>query len=388
MSDARARALVALALCAAITLALSSSHLRRPLYLLPPPLTKREPAYSLPRTDSCADQLGSGNWTRLPVPASCSEETATEFATCSGAAAARQWRFGPRAARCGARRADAVSARALLAGARIAFVGDSVARSMHAALLRLAGSADQQVALYHSDFEHALPGGGRASFFWRPLPANATALLSSWAAAQAQQARQAPDNATARLASRAAAQPSVAASPAASGGSAASAAGEPPLQSQQLPELVVLSVVLWHLLHERSPAALGRELARLAAAATSLLGQPHGGRPPLLVLLPGPELFPNRMRAPAKRAHMAPASLDDYNRQLAIAPGGLLRSGRPPGPFALLDVHALTHACGEECSVDGVHSGDAVYDAALQVLLSLYRLEGGAQPAAVQGPGP
>ena len=34
-------------------------------------------------------------------------------------------------------------------------------------------------------------------------------------------------------------------------------------------------------------------------------------------------------------------------------------------------------ACGEECSVDGVHSVDAVYDAALQVLLGMYRLEGG-----------
>lgn len=65
-------------------------------------------------------------------------------------------------------------------------------------------------------------------------------------------------------------------------------------------------------------------------------------------------------------------------RPCSPAQAGLLVPG---GPLALLDLLPLTLSCGEECSVDGVHSQPEVYDAALQLLLSLDAL-GAAQGTA------
>lgn len=69
---------------------------------------------------------------------SCANDTRAEFATCADTPQ-RHWRFGGAAARCGALRRSAVDARALLAGQRLVFAGDSIARNLYGATLRLLG---------------------------------------------------------------------------------------------------------------------------------------------------------------------------------------------------------------------------------------------------------
>lgn len=66
---------------------------------------------------------------------------------------------------------------------------------------------------------------------------------------------------------------------------------------------------------------------------------------------------------------MTPANVDAYNQGLAGS-GALA----PQGPFHLLDLFSLTRECGEECSVDGIHSEPALYDTAVQLVLSMLRV--------------
>ena len=62
--------------------------------------------------------------------------------------------------------------------------GDSIARSLYAALLRLFDddetSDTRRVAYGHQSFEYTLPGDIRASFIWAPYTANVTEQLRTW----------------------------------------------------------------------------------------------------------------------------------------------------------------------------------------------------------------
>lgn len=75
----------------------------------------------------------------LCPPARCANATAAEFATCADTPQ-RHWRFGEAARACGAHRYSAAEARRLLAGQLLVFAGDSIARNLYGATLRLLGT--------------------------------------------------------------------------------------------------------------------------------------------------------------------------------------------------------------------------------------------------------
>ncbi len=74
----------------------------------------------------------------LPL-CSCTNATAAEFGTC-GDTPQRHWHFSEAAQACGTRRFSAAAARQLLAGQLLVFAGDSIARSLYGATLRLLGT--------------------------------------------------------------------------------------------------------------------------------------------------------------------------------------------------------------------------------------------------------
>ncbi|PRW33305.1 hypothetical protein C2E21_7895 [Chlorella sorokiniana] len=298
------------------------------------------------------------------------------------------------------------AARQMLGGRLLVFAGDSIARNLYGATLRLLGTPGQDIVVGHQDFAHELEGGISLQFFWAPYPANLTAVLGRLATGQAevpasrrllddgqlppeqqaaaQQAGQVGKTPTAQQQGEAAVAGGT--SNAASEGqqqqqeqpqqqeqqqqqerpeaAAAEAATEPSQQAHQpakRPALVTLSGTLWHLLHmtaaddfEAQLGSLGRVAAALAASAADQAGgssSSGGGTSPRLVLASGTEMFPNRMKTVQKQHSMTSQNLDAYNR--AMQQAGLLA---PAGPFALLDLLPLTQHCGEECSTDGVHS--------------------------------
>ncbi|GAB4823603.1 hypothetical protein N2152v2_010649 [Parachlorella kessleri] len=282
--------------------------------------TVRSSFFSLPRTDDCSIRVQEGRWTDWPLPASCADSN-SGYGTC-GATAVRRWAYSPQAIRCGARRYDHTAIQGLLLGKRVAFVGDSVTRLLCGALLRASGSQGQVVKLKHQDFEYQLEGDIVASFLWRPFPRNVTEQYKEWEIAKT------------------------------------------------APDVVISSVSLWHMLHTTNASAFGSEMAALKGAAQAYSGMV--GSRSVLLLGSTTETFTNRQPTARKRKNMTPGQVDAYNE--ALAKQGLLQ---PEGPFRLLDMFALTQGCGEECSLDGIHSVDAVYDTALQLMLNIYRLSEG-----------
>lgn len=268
----------------------------------------------------------------------------------------------------------------------------------------------------HQDFEHALPGGARASFFWRPYPANLSALLQDWP-------------------------------PAGSGGSGSGSNSSSGAEARP-PDLVLLGASLWHLLHVADAGDYSAQLRGTAAAGEAFLlrqkqlqgggggdagaggGGDAGTAQPLILLASTTEVYPNLLPSEEKRRAMTPGGVDAHNRAIAE----VLAAG---GPLQLLDLFGLTHGeralgagrcaerwalaagaycsdacpekgerghklcrertgvpegkaaaaevdrpslrggagagCGEECSLDGVHSLDSLYDAAVQLLLGMLR---------------
>lgn len=341
---------------------------------------------------ACLYKLGLGTWTDQALDVPCTLATAASFASCGGGPQ-RRWHFAPEAAACGARRYERRAAQRLLAGARLVFAGDSIARHLYGALLRLAGGPGQEIPTKaHADFNHTLVvergqeqlpgassnGGIQTFFYWRPYPANLTGLLAEWRNAS-------------------------------SGGNAS--------RMTATPHAAVLSASLWHMLHVRNATEFGQALHELLPAANALVkgnsssssGDSSGGSsdgrskgltagPPRLVLALSTDTFPAKMSTPLKQQNMQPSAVMEYNSALLVGDGGSLWAAEtgagancsapplpllaPAGPFLHLDMYSITHTCGEGCTIDGVHSQPEVYDAALQVLLSIWAAERPAvQPA-------
>lgn len=239
--------------------------------------------------------------------------SAQEQYALSGAVAVRRWEWHAAARACGARHLDLAAIRSTLAGKWVAFVGDSIARNMCAALMRgLDAPPSAFVFDRHADFERALDPGVKLTFHWSPFPENTTALFTGWRRAKK-------------------------------------------------PDVVVVTTALWHILHIGDAVRYERELRTLAAAAGAMLPKRGGGAPasPLLMVASATEVHPGRMTTPEKRASMTPAAVDAYNAALA-ASGALAAVGGQGGSFGLLDLFQITHGegwvAGDGCaSVDLRH---------------------------------
>jgi len=220
-----------------------------------------------------------------------------------------------------------------------------------------APAAAQQIVFGHQNFEYVLPGNIRATFLWAPYGANLTAHFREWCAAR-------PDLFWPRVWGYAAASAAWPLARRVRGIATESARpgvrgrGEGPV----VPDAIVLSAGLWHMLHVTDVTGFAAELARLKAAALGLLAQAvqvPGARPlPCVCCVPlaalfrhaaarqAPpisyfsisEVYPPKLKTEEKRQHLTPAGVDAYN--LAIATRAVLA---PAGPLHLVDIHGLTH---------------------------------------------
>ncbi|KAL4439864.1 hypothetical protein ABPG75_002865 [Micractinium tetrahymenae] len=203
-----------------------------PLFLVRPPITRRGAGFHEFKGTDCTHALAQGAWTDAFQSVSCTNDTRSEFATC-GDTPQRHWRFAGEAQRCGARRLAAADARQLLAGQRLVFAGDSIARNLYGAALRLLGQPGQDIVVGHADFQHELEGGISLQFFWAPYPQNLTAVLGQLAAEGARNGEQQQQPHQQQQQQRRAAE----AAAAAAGEEAADAAAEAQLQAEVDKEL-------------------------------------------------------------------------------------------------------------------------------------------------------
>ncbi|XP_062205092.1 protein ALTERED XYLOGLUCAN 9-like [Phragmites australis] len=248
-----------------------------------------------------------------------------------GGGAGRSWSWPPTlASTCGFARLSRDEASLLLNGSWVMVAGDSQARLLVLALLRLlldpvaAAATEPELFRRHSDYRTAVPSRGiSVDFVWAPFESNLTRLLRE----------------DLRLAPR-------------------------------VPDVLVLGSGLWHMLHVTDAARYGDALASIAGA-TSSLRSPLPVPPPHMFWLGLPRLVNHMLNTDAKKAHMNGTMLRAYDRE--VDRRGVLR--RDGGPFRLLDVGKLIQGCGQQCTADGMHYDGEVYDAVLHIMLNALVIE-------------
>jgi hypothetical protein len=168
----------------------------------------------------------------------------------------------------------------------------------------------------HADFEYELPCGIQASFYWAPYADNVTSLLADWTEAATE-------------------------------------------QQQRRPDIILLGTALWHMLYIGSPSDYGRRLLGVVAALHALSGSPSKAPPLEAFWLSVTSVVPSKLKTDQKRQMMTPANVAGYN-------DAIRRSG-VASKATLIDMHSLSASCGALCTEDGIHYGNATYDAVIQV---------------------
>lgn len=202
----------------------------------------------------------------------------------------------------------------------VAFVGDSIARNVLVSFLEATGS-DRSKLLFerHQDFEHVSNTSGiRSTLYWAPYPNNATQVLASF----------------------------------------------PPGQK---PDLIVLSVSLWHVLHLHDEVLYRSDVKQLVAGCQDFIWGPSESAAPLVVLN-APKVFSTLLTDPDKKRFMTEKRIDVYNQILEeefcieVRQDSTFRGKDPTvKKVSIVDVYQATSSCGPQCSVDGIHSNDDVY---------------------------
>ena len=310
------------------------------------------------RARCLSGDLGRGDWVAC-------DRAAHAVAGCdpAGVGGDRAWEFSPEAReRCEASKIDRDELASMLAGETVAVVGDSAARMVYAAILRLVAKDPDAWRLdtsqKHRDWTHPLAADGAvAKFAWAPFAQNVTSRVRDLF----------EDD------------------------------------GRRPPAALVMGAALWHELHVDDAGEYGAALANLAAelaspnSAGKMLGAGESRRGALAGAEGGAEegaegggagksgtrtvafwLTPSRT-VPAKfadgrkRARMTPENGDAFARVAASSP--LFERVAPTGRTFVVpvDLGAITASCGEECTEDGIHYAPASYDAAAQIIANALR---------------
>jgi hypothetical protein len=224
---------------------------------------------------------------------------------------------------------------------------------MYISFLNLLGGQPLNIDKAHEDFERTIPLGHhpsfssssmelRATFHWKAYPENITELISAndWSINGNNSNNDINKN------------------------------------NSKKPDWIVLSASLWHMLHIQSAERYTQDIGQLVKAmqhfydikdsnTPSSSPPPSSSSPGIVIMTNCPETYPNKMTTAAKKAAMTPSDVDKYNAALEKS---ILSS---EDMITLLDIHAVTYLCGEECSVDGIHSCFDVYDTVIQITLAM-----------------
>lgn len=144
-----------------------------------------------------------------------------------------------------------------------------------------------------------------------------------------------------------------------------------------LPDLIVLGAGLWDMLHITNDTDYVQGLSELREAITATRqsvalmksGAVETQDVPHVFWVNIPTLIPHLLNTEAKRTRMTTKKCWAYNE--AVQRSRILY---PEGPAMLIDMRNLSSRCGEECTADGMHYNDAVYQAAAQIALNALKM--------------
>lgn len=295
-----------------------------PIYITRPPVTRRDGYYNVKDWiggSMCSGLLNNGSWTRSPVSVSGNCGMSTRYAGC-GLVSERRWKWSAYAAAKGAKHMGTSQIRDVLRSKWVAFVGDSIARKVLIGLLESLEVAPNQMQFdRHSDYEYKTESV-HMTFHWTPFPGNVTQVLREWK----------------------------------SNG------------KDRVPDVVVVSVGLWHILYIHDEKDFKEQISHVGKEFAAVSKKKKGGIQGVWATIP--EIHHDKLKTLQKRREMLPNRTDAYNKAIVEESSVLKTKG---GSFEVLDIFDITHDCGSECSMDGIHSKSTVYMAMAQILVNILR---------------
>ncbi|KAI3794396.1 hypothetical protein L1987_37027 [Smallanthus sonchifolius] len=231
----------------------------------------------------------------------------------------------------------------LLNGSWVVVAGDSQARLFMVALLDLVLGVDEMEKIHddlfkrHSDYHLIVEEIGlKLDFLWSPYVTNLTGVVTGFK------------------------------------------------RNGTYPDVLVMGSGLWHMLHFTNVSDYGVSLQLLRDSLLQSLpvsrkfdmelespwaaGSARGMH---LFWLGMPTLINGLLNTEEKRVKMTREMCRAYDQELYKSK--LLR--RDGGSLLLLDAEMLTRKCGVDCSLDGMHYGDVVYEASVHVMLNALLIE-------------
>ncbi|KAK9062126.1 hypothetical protein SSX86_019311 [Deinandra increscens subsp. villosa] len=225
----------------------------------------------------------------------------------------------------------------LLNGSWVVVAGDSQARLFMVALLELVLGADEMESIHddlfkrHSDYHIVVEEIGlKLDFLWSPYVTNLTNVVTEFK------------------------------------------------RNHTYPDVLVMGSGLWHMLHFTNYSDYGVSLQLLRDSLFRSLPvsrkydmEPDSARALHLFWIGMPTLINGLLNTEEKRVKMTREMCDAYD--LELYKSKLLR--RDGGSLLLLDVEMLSSKCGADCSSDGMHYNDVVYEASVHVMLNALLIE-------------
>ena len=174
----------------------------------------------------------------------------------------------------------------------IAFVGDSIARKVLIGLLDSLEVAPNQMQFdRHSDYEYKTEWV-RVTFHWTPFPGNVTQVLHEWN----------------------------------SNG------------IDQVPDVVVVSVGLWHILYIHDEKDFQQQVSEIEKEFAAVSKKRKSGVQGVWATIP--EIHHDNLKTLQKRREMLPNRTDAYNKVIVEESSVLKTKG---GSFEVLDIFDITH---------------------------------------------
>ncbi|KAK1410586.1 hypothetical protein QVD17_37123 [Tagetes erecta] len=225
----------------------------------------------------------------------------------------------------------------LLNGSWVVVAGDSQARLFVMSLLDLILGSDKMILIHedlfkrHSDYHIVVEEIGlKLDFIWSPYVTNLTDVVTGFK------------------------------------------------RNRTYPDVLVMGSGLWHMLHFTNYTDYGvslqllrESLFRSFPVSRKFDMESDAGRALHLFWLGMPTLINGLLNTEEKRVKMTRELCDAYDHELYKSK--LLR--RDGGSLLLLDVESLSRRCGVDCSLDGMHYSDVVYEASVHVMLNALLIE-------------
>ena len=296
-----------------------------------PPVTRRAGAFVTPWynetmcRDVCEIGVQCGGWTEGVVSTmECYDSESRYASICTvGGVNMRQWEWlTPNSHGFSRMNLNPVLKRSY---SWIAFVGDSIGRNMLVSTLEHAGVNTENVTFErHSDFEYSMDNDVRFSLKWAPFPENATDVVKQWQRDSE--------------------------------------------SGKRVPDVVILSTSLWHILHIHNESLYRtsmNELSRVLDRSKKNNESPDR-KSMVFFHANAPEVYRSKLVDIQKQTYMTPKRIDTYNSILySVLSHDMRRTSM------LLDIFKITLDCGSDCSLDGIHSTQNVYQVVVQMIFNI-----------------